>query len=143
MSCRVNIMRERERRAGTHLDTVSGRDDPAVGDHGCPALVFELARLVLPQRDLPRPLGVAGHTPTNDPSAPPIEELAAADLGVVRVRVESVEGSGATLSTDGVVLQRNVDLRLVLTDVISGNIRQSGGVYFYFRLTSPSHNRRR
>ena len=98
---------------------------------------------ILPERDLPRPLGVAGHTPTNDPSAPPIEELAAADLGVVRVRVESVEGSGATLSTDGVVLQRNVDLRLVLTDVISGNIRQSGGVYFYFRLTSPSHNRHR
>ena len=122
---------------------MGGSDDPPVGDDGCPTLVLELARLVLSERDLPRPLGVAGHVAAHDPPVASIEELAAADLGVVRVRVESVEGSGATLSTDGVVLQRNVDLRLVLTDVISGNIRQSGGVYFYFRLTSPSHNRRR
>ena len=41
----------------------------------------------------------------------------------MRVGVESVEGSGSALSTDGVVLERNVDLRLVLTDVISSNNR--------------------
>ena len=149
MSCNVNTLVERERErkiVETHLDTVSCGDDPAFGDDGRPALVFELARLVLPQRHLPGPLSVAGHTPTNDSSAPSIEELPAADLGVVRARVESVEGSGATFGTDGVVLQRNIDLRRVLTDVISSNIRpvsqsvsQSGS---YPRPTSRSHSRR-
>ena len=98
-------------------------DDPPVGDDGRPALVFELTGLVLPQRDLPGPLSVARHVPAHDPPVPAVEELPATDLGVVRVGVESVEGSGAALSADGVVLERNVDLRFVFTDVISSNIR--------------------
>ena len=109
----------------SYLDTVSCSDDPPVGDDGGPTLVFELARLELSQRDLPRPLGVARHVAAHHPPAPPVEELAAADLGVVRVGVESVERPGAALRTDVVVLQRDVDLGLVLTDVIPANISQS------------------
>ena len=50
---------------------MSSRDDPAVGDDGRPALVFELAGLVLSERDLPGPASVPGLGPVDDPALPP------------------------------------------------------------------------
>ena len=50
-----------------HLDAVGRGDDPPVGDERSPALVFELAALVLPQAHLPGPLGVAGHVTAHNP----------------------------------------------------------------------------
>ena len=111
------------RQALAHLDAVGRGDDPPVGDERRPALVLELAGLVLPQRHLPRPLRVAGHVPAHDSRRS--EELPSADLTVVRVRVESVEGSSSAFRTDGVVVKRNVDLGFVFANVISGIQEQS------------------
>ena len=44
------------RQALAHLDAVGRGDDPPVGDERRPALVLELAALVLPQAHLPRQL---------------------------------------------------------------------------------------
>ena len=72
----------------------------------------------LSEGDLPGPLCVAGHVAAHDPALP--HELAAADLTVVRVGVEGVEGAGAALGgAHVVVVQRHVDLGRVLADVVS------------------------
>ena len=75
----------------------------------------------LSEGDLPGPLCVAGHVAAHDPALP--HELAAADLAVVGVGVEGVEGAGAALGgAHVVVVQRHVDLGRVLADVVSEEI---------------------
>ena len=100
------------------LDTVSCCDGPVVTEQSSATLVQEGGRPPLPQRHLPRPLRVARHVPAHDSRRS--EELPSADLTVVRVGVESVEGSGSAFRTDGVVVKRNVDLGFVFANVISG-----------------------
>ena len=81
----------------------------------------------LSEGDLPGPLCVAGHVAAHDPALP--HELAAADLAVVGVGVEGVEGAGAALGgAHVVVVQRHVDLGRVLADVVS---KEKAFKYFF------------
>ena len=118
---------------------MSSSDDPAVSDQSSATLVFELAALVLPQRHLPRPLGIAGNIAAHDPTV--ADKLPPADLTVVRVGVEGVKGPGSSLGCAHiVVIQRNVDLRSVLADIMSRGGRLFSGNDNILWLTFAVHS---
>ena len=107
-----------------YLDTMSCSDNPLVCDQSCSTFVFELSTLVLPKGHLPWPLSVAGNIATHDTTIP--DKLPATDLTVVRVGVEGVKGSCSSFSsTDIIVIQGNINLWCVLTNVVSKRNNQN------------------
>ena len=62
-----------------------------MSEEGGTALVPELAVLVLPERDLPRPLAVVGDAPANDSRATTADEPPAANVLVSGLWAQRVE----------------------------------------------------